>query len=137
MGCTQSKVEANPPSAVPKPVQNPAKAKDEPTPVLLQDRVLPEKCACVPKPPVTSPHLALCVEFRGCNRPPNPVQTLSHEACRYGHDITSVYNLGKVLGKGQFGTTRIAIHKNTGEKYACKTISKRKLVKQQVGSCHM
>ena len=45
--------------------------------------------------------------------------------------------MGKVLGKGQFGTTRIAIHKSSGEKYACKTISKRKLVKQQVGSCHM
>jgi len=40
-----------------------------------------------------------------------------------------VYNLGKVLGKGQFGTTRLAVSKETGEKLACKTISKRKLTK--------
>ena len=52
--------------------------------------------------------------------------------CRYSHNVNDVYNLGKVLGKGQFGTTRIAISKETGEKYACKTISKRKLVKKQV-----
>lgn len=51
---------------------------------------------------------------------------------RFQHDITEFFNLGKVLGKGQFGTTRIAVQKDTGEKFACKTISKRKLVKQQV-----
>jgi serine/threonine protein kinase len=52
--------------------------------------------------------------------------------CRFQQDIGEKYILGKVLGKGQFGTTRIAIHKETGEKFACKTISKRKIVKQQV-----
>lgn len=46
--------------------------------------------------------------------------------------MNDTFNLGKVLGKGQFGTTRIAIGKESGEKYACKTISKRKLVKKQV-----
>jgi calcium-dependent protein kinase len=45
-------------------------------------------------------------------------------------DIKAEYELGKVLGKGQFGTTRLATHKKTGEKLACKSISKRKLVTQ-------
>jgi len=43
-------------------------------------------------------------------------------------DVKTEYDLGKVLGKGQFGTTRLATHKKTGEKLACKSISKRKLV---------
>ncbi|KAK9805672.1 hypothetical protein WJX72_011131 [[Myrmecia] bisecta] len=42
-------------------------------------------------------------------------------------DVTTLYSLGKVLGRGQFGTTRLAEAKPTGEKYACKSISKRKL----------
>lgn len=42
-------------------------------------------------------------------------------------DITTEYELGKILGRGQFGTTRIAIDKNTKQKYACKSISKRKM----------
>ena len=53
-------------------------------------------------------------------------------ACRYCNSIGDTYTLGKVLGKGQFGTTRIAVHKETGEKYACKTVSKRKIVSKQV-----
>ena len=52
--------------------------------------------------------------------------------CRYWKDISEQFTLGKVLGKGQFGTTRIASKKSTGEKSACKTISKRKIVKKQV-----
>ena len=42
-------------------------------------------------------------------------------------DVQSLYEIGKVLGRGQFGTARLATEKATGEKYACKTISKRKL----------
>lgn len=42
-------------------------------------------------------------------------------------DIKSVFDFSKVLGKGQFGTTRLAIEKLTGKHYACKSIAKRKL----------
>lgn len=42
--------------------------------------------------------------------------------------MTEAYHLGKVLGKGQFGTTRLASEKKDSKKlYACKSISKRKL----------
>ncbi len=37
----------------------------------------------------------------------------------------------QVLGKGQFGTTRSVTDKRTGEKLACKSISKRKLISQE------
>ncbi|KAL0030994.1 hypothetical protein WJX79_007525 [Trebouxia sp. C0005] len=42
-------------------------------------------------------------------------------------DVTALYTLGRVLGRGQFGTTRLAEDKLTGEQLACKSISKRKL----------
>eukprot|EP00879_Flechtneria_rotunda_P032179 GHRR01035346.1.p1 GENE.GHRR01035346.1~~GHRR01035346.1.p1 ORF type:complete len:163 (-),score=30.94 GHRR01035346.1:209-697(-) len=38
------------------------------------------------------------------------------------------YDFGRVLGKGQFGTTRLVANKKTKEVLACKSISKRKLL---------
>ena len=35
---------------------------------------------------------------------------------------------GEVLGRGQFGTTRLATDKKTGKELACKSIGKRKLL---------
>uniref|UniRef100_A0A0E0A117 non-specific serine/threonine protein kinase n=1 Tax=Oryza glumipatula TaxID=40148 RepID=A0A0E0A117_9ORYZ len=35
--------------------------------------------------------------------------------------------VGKELGRGQFGVTSLCTHKATGQRFACKTISKRKL----------
>ncbi|KAG8386125.1 hypothetical protein BUALT_Bualt03G0116500 [Buddleja alternifolia] len=43
-------------------------------------------------------------------------------------DIKSHYTLGKELGRGQFGVTHLCIDIATGQEYACKSISKRKLV---------
>ncbi|GLI62801.1 hypothetical protein VaNZ11_005550 [Volvox africanus] len=45
-------------------------------------------------------------------------------------DIKQLYTFGKVIGKGQFGTCRIVTEKATGTKYACKSISKRRLCPQ-------
>ena len=42
-------------------------------------------------------------------------------------DLRNTYTLGRELGRGQFGITRLCTNKNTGELLACKTISKRKL----------
>lgn len=46
-------------------------------------------------------------------------------------DITVSYDLREVLGKGNYGTTRIAVDKKTKRRYACKSISKRKLTCQE------
>ncbi|KAJ6908571.1 hypothetical protein NC651_018847 [Populus alba x Populus x berolinensis] len=44
-----------------------------------------------------------------------------------GHDIHEKYTFGKELGRGEFGITYQCFDIKTGEKYACKTISKSKL----------
>lgn len=46
-------------------------------------------------------------------------------------EVTELYTLGKVLGRGQFGTTRLATEKATGQTFACKSISKRKLLSKE------
>jgi hypothetical protein len=43
-------------------------------------------------------------------------------------DLYAEWTLGKELGRGQFGVTFLATHNVTGEKAACKCISKRKLM---------
>ncbi|KAL9243509.1 hypothetical protein vseg_017386 [Gypsophila vaccaria] len=42
-------------------------------------------------------------------------------------DIRKQYTLGKELGRGQFGITYLCTDNKSGEKYACKSILKRKL----------
>ncbi|KAJ0243867.1 Calcium-dependent protein kinase 8 [Hirschfeldia incana] len=44
-----------------------------------------------------------------------------------GHDISLMYDLGREVGRGEFGITYLCTDINTGEKYACKSISKKKL----------
>ncbi|XVF35910.1 hypothetical protein REPUB_Repub19eG0012400 [Reevesia pubescens] len=43
-------------------------------------------------------------------------------------DVNTIYDLDKELGRGQFGITYLCTEKATGRKYACKSISRRKLV---------
>ncbi|XP_057470102.1 calcium-dependent protein kinase 29-like [Actinidia eriantha] len=43
-------------------------------------------------------------------------------------DVTQIYDLDKELGRGQFGITYLCTEKSTKLKYACKSISRRKLV---------
>ncbi|XP_042473609.1 calcium-dependent protein kinase 20-like [Zingiber officinale] len=44
-----------------------------------------------------------------------------------GRDICSRYELGKELGRGEFGITYLCTEKSSGEHFACKSISKKKL----------
>ncbi|KAJ7959766.1 putative Calcium-dependent protein kinase [Quillaja saponaria] len=44
-----------------------------------------------------------------------------------GRDITSKYDLGRELGRGEFGITYLCTDINTSENFACKSISKKKL----------
>ncbi|PON51502.1 GPCR kinase [Parasponia andersonii] len=43
-------------------------------------------------------------------------------------DVKQFYSIGKELGRGQFGVTYLCTENSTGRQYACKSISKRKLV---------
>ncbi|XP_042509798.1 calcium-dependent protein kinase 1-like [Macadamia integrifolia] len=43
-------------------------------------------------------------------------------------NLKDFYSLGRKLGQGQFGTTYLCVEKATGREYACKSISKRKLI---------
>ncbi|KAF5447782.1 hypothetical protein F2P56_033305 [Juglans regia] len=44
-----------------------------------------------------------------------------------GRDITEQYDLGRELGRGEFGVTYLCTDVSSGEKFACKSISKKKL----------
>ncbi|XP_052201199.1 calcium-dependent protein kinase 8-like [Diospyros lotus] len=44
-----------------------------------------------------------------------------------GVNISRQYDLGRELGRGEFGITYLAVDVETGEKFACKSISKKKL----------
>ena len=44
-----------------------------------------------------------------------------------GQNITEKYDIGKELGRGEFGITYLCTDKESKEKLACKSISKRKL----------
>lgn len=44
-----------------------------------------------------------------------------------GQDISAQYDLGHELGRGEFGVTYLCTDVSTSEKFACKSISKKKL----------
>ena len=44
-----------------------------------------------------------------------------------GKDISLKYQLGRELGRGEFGVTYLCTDLDSGEKFACKSISKKKL----------
>lgn len=46
-------------------------------------------------------------------------------------NIRDLYTLGRKLGQGQFGTTYLCVENATGTEYACKSISKRKLISKE------
>lgn len=59
---------------------------------------------------------------------PRPVQRPGSILGKPYEDVKSYYALGKELGRGQFGVTYLCTEISTGQKYACKSISKRKLI---------
>ncbi|KAH7373889.1 hypothetical protein KP509_17G078900 [Ceratopteris richardii] len=46
-------------------------------------------------------------------------------------ELRDTYTLGRELGRGQFGVTRLCTNKTTGDLFACKSISKRKLTHKE------
>lgn len=53
----------------------------------------------------------------------------------HAQDVSEVYDVGKVLGAGQFGTTRLAVHKTTGKRFAIKSINKARLAGMEDIAC--
>ncbi|KMZ63593.1 Calcium-dependent protein kinase [Zostera marina] len=53
-----------------------------------------------------------------------PTSVIPHKT----QNVNELYTMGKKLGQGQFGTTYLCVEKSTGDKYACKSIPKRKLL---------
>ncbi|KAK9051874.1 hypothetical protein SSX86_028502 [Deinandra increscens subsp. villosa] len=78
------------------------------------------------------------------NPKPEPVAKKENNMSRHGNsnqsyyvlghrteNIRDVYTLGQKLGQGQFGTTYLCTEMATGIDYACKSISKRKLISKE------
>ncbi|TKY57294.1 Calcium-dependent protein kinase 9 [Spatholobus suberectus] len=61
-------------------------------------------------------------------RSPKPAHRSDTITGKPFEDVRQLYTLGKELGRGQFGVTYLCTENSTGLKYACKSISKRKLV---------
>ncbi|CAK7322593.1 unnamed protein product [Dovyalis caffra] len=72
--------------------------------------------------PLTSPDQNDCVV-----QTPRALRITSVVKEPTGHNIHEKYTFGKELGRGEFGITYQCFDIKTGEKYACKTISKSKL----------
>ncbi|GAV75499.1 efhand domain-containing protein/Pkinase domain-containing protein/PseudoU_synth_2 domain-containing protein/EF_hand_5 domain-containing protein [Cephalotus follicularis] len=69
---------------------------------------------------------------------PAPIHISKSSSSQIGHilgkpyvDISAIYDLDKELGRGQFGVTFLCTEKTTGLKYACKSISRRKLANEK------
>ncbi|KAL5778273.1 hypothetical protein ACOSP7_011199 [Xanthoceras sorbifolium] len=78
----------------------------------------------VPSRPPTQPNPAQY----SFSKPPVPSSQVGPILGNPYVDITSLYDLDRELGRGQFGITYLCTEKATGLKYACKSISRRKLV---------
>eukprot|EP00270_Netrium_digitus_P021480 TRINITY_DN9196_c0_g1_i4.p1 TRINITY_DN9196_c0_g1~~TRINITY_DN9196_c0_g1_i4.p1 ORF type:complete len:332 (-),score=39.94 TRINITY_DN9196_c0_g1_i4:359-1354(-) len=52
----------------------------------------------------------------------------------HARDVHEDYNIGREVGRGLFGVTRIAIQRGTGTEFACKTISKKSKSSSQYDS---
>ncbi|KAI3673807.1 hypothetical protein L6452_39937 [Arctium lappa] len=78
--------------------------------------------------------------------PPSPIQNSDHPNTQFlattpkrifkpdpilnkpYQDIKQHYTIGPELGRGQFGITYLCTHNSTSQKFACKSISKKKLI---------
>ena len=66
---------------------------------------------------------------KGIQVKPVPGKRLTQSVLqRQTENVKDLYTLGKKLGQGQFGITYLCVEKATGKEYACKSISKRKLI---------
>jgi hypothetical protein len=60
--------------------------------------------------------------------PPKLAMQVGEVLGRQMEDINAVYVMGRQLGRGEFGVTHECMHRRTGRRFACKSISKLRLV---------
>ncbi|KAL6550021.1 Calcium-dependent protein kinase 29 [Orobanche minor] len=82
----------------------------------------------VPPSSTSSPPPAISPETPTIPAPP-PIGPILGKPCT---DINSLYDLGRELGSGGFGVTRLCTEKSTGLEYACKSMSKTNIVPEDV-----
>jgi calcium-dependent protein kinase len=81
----------------------------------------------------------ICFSTQTGKRRPQEEATMKHsggnQACyvlgQKTPSIRDLYSLGHKLGQGQFGTTYMCKEISTGREYACKSITKRKLISKE------
>ena len=93
-----------------------------------------------PSPPTSSRH-TIQEENEEEISPRNPIFTTLSSAIKDIHgprlfyhpmeDVTDSYIMSKELGRGQFGKTYLCIDRTTNQRFACKTISKTKLLNKE------
>ncbi|RVW40256.1 hypothetical protein VitviT2T_029850 [Vitis vinifera] len=93
--------------------------QERPAAVQQPPHQLPEKRVPAAQPPMKPPTVALS---------PKPVHRPDTILGKSFEDVKLHYTIGKELGRGQFGVTYLCTENSTGLQYACKSISKRKLV---------
>ncbi|KAL0334490.1 UNVERIFIED_CONTAM: Calcium-dependent protein kinase [Sesamum radiatum] len=100
-----------------------------PPPALLPNSVAQESSKQNHKPDPNSPPLISPKKDSIMNRSATnqPYFVLGHKT----PNIQDLYKLGRKLGQGQFGTTYLCTELSTGVEYACKSISKRKLISKE------
>lgn len=102
----------------------PWKSKSQDIPIYSSDDdQIPKRPNTAPQRPQQRPHPP--------PPPPPPPHRVSTILRKPYTDVTQFYNLDKELGRGQFGITYLCSEKTTGMKYACKSISKRKLATEK------
>ncbi|KAJ3706784.1 hypothetical protein LUZ61_010489 [Rhynchospora tenuis] len=88
----------------------------------------PSKPQAAPRPPPSSV------------QQPNPSSSFTNARLTSQHgnifekpmvDITTLFILDRELGRGQFGITYLCTERLTGQKYACKSVAKRKLASKR------
>ncbi|KAM0953974.1 putative protein kinase CAMK-CDPK family [Dioscorea sansibarensis] len=88
-----------------------------------------------PPPPDTSkepnPSQKAAPAPQAPTKPPAKPAAIGPVLGRPMEDVRATYSIGKELGRGQFGVTHLCTHKVTGEQFACKTITKRKLANKE------
>ncbi|TVU35880.1 hypothetical protein EJB05_17787, partial [Eragrostis curvula] len=103
------------PPAQPKPQASPpppAQQQPKPKP---QPRAQQQQPKHKPQPPAPAPAAAASGDVgRVLGRPME--------------DVRATYTFGRELGRGQFGVTYLVTHRETGQRFACKSIATRKLV---------